>query len=118
MCRPRTPRTVTPEVGRILLPFGFVPSSRAALAPPSYLARPFALPRPDHLRTLSASPAVLAHNTLRMSVFRLESTWPYRGGVVQIFTPSLNFACTEFYEVRQEFIENSPQLVCMLEQRC
>jgi hypothetical protein len=44
----------------------------------------FALPRPNRLRTLPASGAVLAHNTRGdMSIFS-PAAWSYRGGYAEL----------------------------------
>jgi hypothetical protein len=46
MRRPCPPRTVAPEVGRILLPFGCAPASLAALDLPIVPGAAFTLPTP------------------------------------------------------------------------
>jgi hypothetical protein len=52
------------------------------------------------------SPIIVAHNALRVSILHLEhlavSGWPDAD-----FYGAVNFALTEFYEVRQELIEHS-----------
>jgi hypothetical protein len=59
--------------------------------------RTFALPRPDALSPLSASPAILAHNTRRYGRPLVGVSWPYRGGAMP------NFAFWAFSEVELRF---------------